>query len=335
MARTGATGRTRPSTERCCASSASSDPKEIEEQTRRAARAARRRGAVALDRARRQPARDDEEGEGLRQRPELVPGLHADRDGEVRAGGRPLRCGGYALRPAACYAVPILLGVSIVVFALIKMVPGDAADILIPPETPKEVAAPDPRQAGPRPADPRAVRCAGCGRMVRGDLGISIVTNEPVAGLAAERARQHAHARDARRRARLHPRHAPRRARRLLPRDHPRPLFSAAAITGVSLPHYWVGIVLVAIFAVTLNALPAPGHGAGRLPAHVGAGQAPDPARVHAVAHPDGRGQPPGARQRARDHRPGVRGGPARQGPARPARARARHEERRALGAWR
>ena len=46
----------------------------------------------------------------------------------------------YALRRLV-YAVPILLGVSIVVFALITMAPGDAADLLIPPETPKEVAA--------------------------------------------------------------------------------------------------------------------------------------------------------------------------------------------------
>ena len=41
----------------------------------------------------------------------------------------------YALRRLG-YAVPILIGVSIVVFALIKMAPGDAADLLIPPETP-------------------------------------------------------------------------------------------------------------------------------------------------------------------------------------------------------
>ncbi len=32
------------------------------------------------------------------------------------------------------YAVPILLGVSLVVFLLMAMVPGDAADILLPPE---------------------------------------------------------------------------------------------------------------------------------------------------------------------------------------------------------
>jgi len=43
-------------------------------------------------------------------------------------------------------------------------------------------------------------------------------------------------------------------------------VFSAAAITGVSLPHYWVGIVLVAIFAVILNAVPAQGMGAGGFP---------------------------------------------------------------------
>jgi peptide/nickel transport system permease protein len=38
-------------------------------------------------------------------------------------------------------------------------------------------------------------------------------------------------------------------------------LFSALAIIGVSLPHYWVGIVLVAIFSVVLNLLPAQGMG--------------------------------------------------------------------------
>jgi peptide/nickel transport system permease protein len=43
-------------------------------------------------------------------------------------------------------------------------------------------------------------------------------------------------------------------------------LFSATAIVGVSLPHYWVGIVLVAIFSVILNALPAQGMGSGGIP---------------------------------------------------------------------
>ena len=38
------------------------------------------------------------------------------------------------------YAVPILLGVSMLVFALIHLAPGDVVDILVPPEVPREVA---------------------------------------------------------------------------------------------------------------------------------------------------------------------------------------------------
>jgi peptide/nickel transport system permease protein len=165
----------------------------------------------------------------------------------------------YALRRLV-YAVPILLGVSIVVFALIKLAPGDAADMLIPPEASKEVALQIRARLGlDRPIYIQYVRWLG--RMLRGDLGISIVTNEPVAAsllnalgntlrlaipaavlgftlgtLLGALAAFHRGT--------------------ILDR-----LFSATAITGVSLPHYWVGIVLVAIFAVTLNALPAQGMG--------------------------------------------------------------------------
>ena len=158
----------------------------------------------------------------------------------------------YALRRLG-YAVPILIGVSIVVFALIKMAPGDAADLLIPPETPKEVAAQIRAKLGLD--KPMYVQYAvWLGRTVRGDLGISIVTNEPVAAsllnalgntlmLAVPAAVLGF------------------TLGTILDR-----VFSAAAITGVSLPHYWVGIVLVAIFAVTLNALPAQGMGPGGIP---------------------------------------------------------------------
>jgi peptide/nickel transport system permease protein len=40
-------------------------------------------------------------------------------------------------------------------------------------------------------------------------------------------------------------------------------ILSAIAISGVSVPHYWLGMVLVAIFAVQLNLLPAMGAGTG------------------------------------------------------------------------
>jgi peptide/nickel transport system permease protein len=158
------------------------------------------------------------------------------------------------------YAVPILLGVSFIVFLLMKMVPGDAADILIPPEAPKEVAAMIRARFGlDQPIHIQYLRWLQA--MASGDLGTSIFTNQPVAdelfgaltislkfalpatflgfslgvlfgALAAYYSGTWLDK-----------------------------LFSAFAITGVSLPHYWVGMVLVAIFAVELNVLPGQGMG--------------------------------------------------------------------------
>lgn len=42
-------------------------------------------------------------------------------------------------------------------------------------------------------------------------------------------------------------------------------LLSGIAISGVSIPHYWLGIVLVAVFSVKLNLLPAMGAGASEV----------------------------------------------------------------------
>jgi peptide/nickel transport system permease protein len=170
----------------------------------------------------------------------------------------------YALR-RLLYAVPILLGVSIVVFGLIRLAPGDAADLLIPPEAPKEVAAEFRARFGlDQPIHIQYVRWLR--QVLSGDLGVSVVSNRAVAGdlfgalantvllavpaaalgftlgitLGALAAFNRGTVLDK--------------------------LFSATAITGVSLPHYWVGIVLVALFAVVLNVLPAQGMGPPGLP---------------------------------------------------------------------
>jgi len=158
------------------------------------------------------------------------------------------------------YAVPILLGVSLVVFLLMQMVPGDAADILIPPEAPKEVAEMIRARFGlDQPVHIQYLRWLQA--IASGDLGTSIFTNQPVAtelfsalantfkialpavllgfslgvllgALAAYYSESWLDK-----------------------------LLSAFAIAGVSLPHYWVGMVLVAIFAVVLNVLPGQGMG--------------------------------------------------------------------------
>src|SRR5262245_13389312 len=170
----------------------------------------------------------------------------------------------YTLR-RLLYGVPILLGVSIIVFALVQMAPGDAASLLIPPEASKEVADQIRAKLGlDKPVYVQYVLWLG--RLVRGDLGASTVTNIPVASelfnalgntlmlaipaailgftlgfsLGALAAFNRG---------------------KILDR-----VFSATAITGVSLPHYWVGIVLVAVFAVVLNTLPAQGMGPSGFP---------------------------------------------------------------------
>ena len=170
----------------------------------------------------------------------------------------------YTLR-RILYGVPVLLGVSIIVFALVQLAPGDAATLLIPPEAPKEVA--DQIRAKLGLDQPVYVQYVlWLGRLVRGDLGASVVTNMPVAGellsalgntlvlavpaaflgfilgtvLGALAAFNRGTVLDR--------------------------IFSATAITGVSLPHYWVGIVLVALFAVVWNVLPAQGMGPSGFP---------------------------------------------------------------------
>ena len=165
----------------------------------------------------------------------------------------------YTLR-RLLYAVPVLLGVSMLVFALIHLAPGDVVDILVPPEVPKDIA--DGLRRHFRLDEPLYMQyVAWLGRLLVGDFGVSFFTGRPVAEelfgalgntlvlavpaavlgfllgvvLGALAAYNHGTWLDT--------------------------LFSAAAIVGVSLPHYWVGIVLVAIFAVVLNVLPAQGMG--------------------------------------------------------------------------
>src|SRR3546814_146911 len=146
-----------------------------------------------------------------------------------------------------------------------QLAPGDVTDILIPPEAPREVA--DLLRAKLGLDKPVHIQYLfWVGSILQGDLGISAFTNRAVAPelfgalgntlklavpaailgctlgvvLGALAAFNHGSWLDR--------------------------FFSAVAITGVSLPHYWVGIVLVAIFAVIWNTLPAQGMGPGGFP---------------------------------------------------------------------
>ena len=156
--------------------------------------------------------------------------------------------------------VPILFGVSLVVFALVHMAPGNPIDLLVPPEASPQVIAQMKATFGfDKPLYVQYLRWLG--HALTGNFGLSVFNATPVAGqlfsalgntlwlalLAA-----------------------------LLGFSlgtlfgliagfnqgrWPDKLFSAIATAGVSLPHYWLAIVMVMICSVLHNWLPAEGMG--------------------------------------------------------------------------
>lgn len=167
----------------------------------------------------------------------------------------------YVLR-RIIYVIPIVVSVALVCFLLVHITPGDPLVAVLPPDASQELAAqlraaygfdrPLPIQFG-----------LWFWKALHGDLGTSIATGRPVFtevmravgntfilavtascigfilgvffGLIAGYFRN----------------------------TWVDKLSTAIAIAGVSVPHYWLGMVLVIIFSVTLNWLPAVGAGPG------------------------------------------------------------------------
>lgn len=160
------------------------------------------------------------------------------------------------------YAVPIALAVGFVCFMLVQIAPGDPINAIVPPDAPQDVVDQVRRDYGldkPLPIQFGLWLM----KVVQGDLGRSLATGRPVwsdlhsaigntlmlaaaasmigfvlgcilGGLAG---------------------------------TFRGTLLDRAAVTiavaGVSVPHYWLGMVMVVIFSVQLNWLPAMGAGPG------------------------------------------------------------------------
>jgi len=160
----------------------------------------------------------------------------------------------------AMAVVPVLLGVSVLSFAMLHVIPGDAAVILGGPQATEAELVGIRREHGlDQPLLVQYVRYVG--HVARGDLGISIRTRDPVrqllvdglgvtltlaslslalaltlgipAGVVA--------------------------ARR--PNSLIDVLTMAGALLGVSMPAFWYGLVLLFVFAGALRWLPAGGVG--------------------------------------------------------------------------
>ena len=162
----------------------------------------------------------------------------------------------------ALVAIPTLLGVATVVFSLLRLLPGDPATVIAGPTATPESIANIRHQVG---LDlPIWQQYLGfLGRLLRGDLGISTRTGQPVLQEIVTRA----------------PFTAELAVASLLlaivvgvaagvlaatRRNTGADLgISSTAVFGVSMPVYWLGLMLIIVFAVKLRVLPAAGDDQG------------------------------------------------------------------------
>jgi peptide/nickel transport system permease protein len=160
------------------------------------------------------------------------------------------------------HAVPVALGVSLVCFLLVHLAPGDPLVSVLPPDASQALQAEMRRLYGfDQPLPQQFAKWLW--RAAHGDLGNSIATSRPVAGEVFKAVGNTivlsiaatiigfafgvffgfvaGYFRDS-------------------PLDR---IATTIAVAGVSVPHYWLGMVLVIVFAVLLNVLPAGGIGPG------------------------------------------------------------------------
>lgn len=158
------------------------------------------------------------------------------------------------------YVIPIALGVTLLVFALVHMSPGDPLSAVVPPDANQEMVEELKKAYGfdkPLPIQ----YFTWLGNILQGDLGVSVARRREVVeeltiavpntlllavggtllgftlgalfgGVAG-----------------------------YFQGSWLDKLSTAIAVTGVSIPHYWLGLVLVIVFSVEMNVLPSIGMG--------------------------------------------------------------------------
>ena len=160
------------------------------------------------------------------------------------------------------YALPIMVGVALVCFALVHLAPGDPLVSILPPDASAELAAQLRTLYGFDRSYPEQF-VSWVWRALQGDLGTSIASGRPVTAEVLT---------------------AVGNTLRLavlatligfvlgslfgfvggyFQRAWPDRLASMLAVLGVSVPHYWLGMVMVIVFSAILGWLPATGGGPG------------------------------------------------------------------------
>ena len=158
------------------------------------------------------------------------------------------------------YAIPIALGVSVVCFSLVYIAPGDPLQTVMPPDATAETIEIVKHAYGFDKPIPMQY-LIWLGRLATGDMGLSISTRRPVilevtdalsnTALLALFAVPLSFALG----------YAMGAIAGCFPGRWLDRLVTGTAVIGVSLPNYWLGIVLVVFFAVEYSLLPATGMG--------------------------------------------------------------------------
>jgi peptide/nickel transport system permease protein len=159
-------------------------------------------------------------------------------------------------------AIPIALGVTVICFGLIYLAPGDPVQTLLPPDaTQADVAFLKKVYGFDKPIPVQYVKWLG--RAVTGDLGTSIQTNQPVLR-EVMRALSHTLVLSIGAVLLAFPLALVIGTLAALTIGRPTDrIATAVSILGVSIPNYWLGIVLIIVFSVELGVLPVAGMGPG------------------------------------------------------------------------
>jgi peptide/nickel transport system permease protein len=157
--------------------------------------------------------------------------------------------------------IPLLLGVSVVIFVMVRLIPGDPVVIMIGAEnaSPEEVTR--LRHVLGLDQGIHIQYARFLGRLVTGDLGTSIASDDPVSRLIRERLPATIELTLAAILVSLTiaiPVGVISAVRRYSAVDT---AGTVAALLGISMPNFWLGVMLIFLFSVRLGWLPASGRG--------------------------------------------------------------------------